>query len=188
MDSLFDASPLDRISLIQDAINSVSLNDTTRAKFEVNARNVANKYKALYPEENVKQFTKHYNAIDAIYSGLNQEIIKADITEVMKKLQDLVGKSIGINSDPNKNDIFIDLSSLNVEKLKALFNKHHMNKLVYDLQKAIDEKINHMMQKNPHRVDFYKKYIKIIEEYNAGKDEDAIKKAFETHQKWPTCS
>lgn len=179
MDSLFDASPLDRISLIQDAINSVSLNDTTRAKFEVNARNVANKYKALYPEENVKQFTKHYNAIDAIYSGLNQEIIKADITEVMKKLQDLVGKSIGINSDPNKNDIFIDLSSLNVEKLKALFNKHHMNKLVYDLQKAIDEKINHMMQKNPHRVDFYKKYIKIIEEYNAGKDEDAIKKAFE---------
>ena len=54
-----------------------------------------------------------------------------------------------------------------------------MNKAVYDLQKAIDEKIKHMMQKNPHRLDFYQKYMKIIQEYNEGKDAEAVKKAFE---------
>ena len=73
---------------LEEAINSVCLNETSRAKFEVNARNVSNKYKALYPEEQVKQFTRHYNAIDAIYSGLNQEFKSADITELMKKLQE----------------------------------------------------------------------------------------------------
>ena len=179
IDQLFDASPLDRLSLIQEAINAVCLNETSRAKFEVNARNVANKYKALYPEEQVKQFTRHYNAIDAIYSGLNQEVKKADITELMKKLQELVGDSIQITPDPDREDIFIDLSSLDFEKLQKLFDKQPMNKMVYDLQKAIDEKLNRMMQKNPHRVDFYKKYLKIIQEYNEGKDEEAIKKAFE---------
>ena len=54
-----------------------------------------------------------------------------------------------------------------------------MNKLVYDLQKAVEEKLNRMIQKNPHRSDFYKKYLEIIKEYNEGKDEEAIKKAFE---------
>ena len=66
LEGLFDASPLDRLKLIQDAINAVCLNETSRAKFEVNARNVINKFKALYPEKEVKQFTKQYNAIDAI--------------------------------------------------------------------------------------------------------------------------
>ena len=67
IEQLFNATPLDRLTFIQEAINSVCLNETSRAKFEVNARNVTNKYKALYPEEEVKQFTQQYNAIDAIY-------------------------------------------------------------------------------------------------------------------------
>ena len=179
LEQLFNASALDRLKLIQDAINAVCLNETSRAKFQVNALNVVNKFKALYPEKEVKEFTKQYNAISAIYSGLNQEIKKADITELMKKLQDLVGESIQINKDPNRKDIFIDLSNLNFEKLRKLFDKHPMNKEVYDLQKAIDKKLNRMMQKNPHRLNFYKKYMKIIEEYNEGKDAEAVKRAFE---------
>ena len=179
LERLFDASAVDRLKLIEDAINAVCLNETSRAKFEVNALNVVNKFKALYPEKEVKEFTKQYNAISAIYSGLNQEIKKADITELMKKLQDLVGESIQINKDPNRKDIFIDLSNLNFEKLRKLFDKHPMNKEVYDLQKAIDKKLNRMMQKNPHRLNFYKKYMKIIEEYNEGKDAEAVKRAFE---------
>ena len=184
IEKLFNATPLDRLSFIQEAINSVCLNEISRAKFEVNARNVANKYKALYPEEEVKQFTQQYNAIDAIYSGLNQEVKKADITELMKKLQDLVGDSIQITPDPDREDVLIDLSNLNFEKLRELFEKQPMNKVVYDLQKAVDQKLNRMMQENPHRADFYKKYLKIIQEYNEGKDEEAIKKAFQELMKF----
>ena len=152
------------MTFIQEAINAVCLNETSRAKFEVNARNVANKYKALYAEEEVKQFTQQYNAIDAIYSGWNKEAKKADITELMKKLQELVGESIQIISDPDREDIFIDLSNLDFEKLRELFEKQPMNKVVYDLQKAVDKKLNRIMQENQHRSDFYKKYLKIIQE------------------------
>ena len=101
----------------------------------MNARNVANKYKALYPEEEVKQFTQQYNTIDAIYSRLNKEVKKADITELMKKIAELVGESIQIISDPDREDIFLDLSNLDFEKLRELFEKQPMNKVVYDLQK-----------------------------------------------------
>ena len=115
---------------------------------------------------------------------MNKEVKKADITELMKKLQELVGESIQIVSDPDREDIFIDLSDLNFEKLRELFEKQPMNKVVYDLQKAVAQKLNRMMQENPHRSDFYKKYLKIIQEYNEGKDEEAIKKAFEKLMKF----
>lgn len=179
IESLFDASPLDRLKLIQEAINAVCLNETSRAKFEVNSLNVINKFKAIYPEKEVKKFIKEYNAIDAIYNGLNQKTKKADITVLLKKLQDLVGGSIEIDKDPNRKDIFIDLSKLNFEKLRQLFDKHPMNEMVYDLNKAIEEKLNRMIQNNPSRSDFYQKYLKIIQEYNEGKDSESVKKAFE---------
>ena len=179
LNELFDAEPLQRLVLISDAINAVCLNETTRAKFEVMARNVSRKYNALYPEPEVREFTQAHNAIDAIYRGLNQTTIEADITDVIKKLQELVGDSISINPDPSQEDVYIDLSHLDFDKLKKMFEKNQLNKTVFDLQKAIDTKLKRMMSENPLRLEFYNKYQEIIQEYNEGKDLEAIRKAFE---------
>ena len=179
LDELLTASPLERLGLITDAINSVCLNEDSRAKFEVMARNTFKKYKALFPEEQVKQFTAKYNAIEAIYSGLNQKTVEADITDVMKRLQELVGDSIIINPDAKHDDVYIDLSSLDFDKLKKVFEKRTANKIMYDLQQAVDAQLKRMMAQNPLRLEFYDKYQKIIQEYNEGKDAEAIRKAFE---------
>ena len=60
-----------------------------------------------------------------------------------------------------------------------MFKKKTINKSVFDLKDAIDKKLKRMIQKNPERADFYKKYLKIIQEYNEGKDAEAVRKAFE---------
>ena len=179
LENLLTATPLERLSLITDAINSVCLNNDSRAKFEVMARNTFKKYKALFPEEQVKQFTAKYNAIEAIYSGLNQKVKEADITEIMKQLQELVGGSIEINTDSKHEDVYIDLSSLDFDKLKKAFEKRTANKIMYDLQKAVDAQLKRMMAQNPLRLEFYEKYQQIIKEYNNGKDAEAIREAFE---------
>jgi len=179
LESLLTATPLERLGLITDAINSVCLNEASRAKFEVMARNTFKKYKALFPEDQVKQFTAKYNAIEAIYNGLNQKTVEADITEVMKRLQELVGNSIKINTDSKHNDVYIDLSSLDFDKLKKAFEKRTANKIMYDLQQAVDAQLKRMMAQNPLRLEFYEKYQEIIKEYNNGKDAEAIRIAFE---------
>jgi len=179
LENLLTATPLERLSLITDAINSVCLNNDSRAKFEVMARNTFKKYKALFPEEQVKQFTAKYNAIEAIYSGLNQKVKEADITEIMKQLQELVGGSIEINTDSKHEDVYIDLSSLDFDKLKKAFEKRTANKIMYDLQIAVDAQLKRMMAQNPLRLEFYEKYQQIIKEYNNGKDAEAIREAFE---------
>ncbi len=179
LDSLIEASPVEKLKLIQDAINSVCQNDNTKAEFEIKAKIVINKFNSLYPEKEIKQFSKEFDAIEAIYRSLNREIKKTDITEVMKKLQDYVGEFIEIKKDNNRENIEIDLSKLDFEKLKELFKKKTLNKSVFDLKDAIDKKLKRMIQKNPERADFYKKYLKIIQEYNEGKDAEAVRKAFE---------
>ncbi len=179
LDNLIEASPVEKLKLLQDAINSVCQNERTKAEFEIKAKIVMNKFNALYPEKEIKQFNKEFDAIEAIYKSLNQEIKKTDITEVMKKLQDYVGQYIEIKKDLNRENIEIDLSKLDFEKLKEIFKKKTINKSVFDLKDAIDKKLKRMIQKNPERADFYKKYLKIIQEYNEGKDAEAVRKAFE---------
>ena len=97
----------------------------------------------------------------------------------MKKLQDYVGDYIDIKKDNNKEIVEIDLSKLDFQKLREVFKKKTINKSVFNLKDAVDKKLKRMIQKNPERTEFYKKYIKIIQEYNNGKDADAVRKAFE---------
>ena len=142
LDMLTEASPVEKLKLIQDAINSICQNERTKAEFEIKAKLVINKFNALYPETEVKQFGKEFDAIEAIYRSLNQEVKKTDITEVMKKLQDHVGKYIEIKKDNNRENVEIDLSKLDFEKLKEVFKKKDINKSVFDLKDAIDKKLN----------------------------------------------
>jgi len=178
LNSLLSSSPLERLGLITQAINSVCTNDETRANFEVMTRDVFKKYKALFPEEQIKKYTSKYNAIEAIYSGLNQKVRGSDITEILQELNDLVGESIEINENDN-DEVFIDLSNLDFDKLKELFKKKEINKAIYDLKDAVAKKLQKIMSQNPLRFEFYEKYLEIIESYNNGKDAETIKKAFE---------
>ncbi|MFA6741335.1 MAG: type I restriction enzyme endonuclease domain-containing protein, partial [Arcobacteraceae bacterium] len=105
---------------------------------------------------------------------------ETDISDVILKLQGVVDGNIEIVNDPNKNDVYIDLSKLDFDKLKKAFEKiSFKNKMVYDLQEAIDKKLKRMLADNPLRLEYYEQYLKIIDEYNKGKDAEATKKAFE---------
>jgi len=180
LSDLMNAKPMEKLAKINEATDIVTLNETTRTKFEIMARDVFRKYKALYPEDEIKPFIKQFNAIEAIYDALNQNVKTADITEIMLRLQEVVNDSVFINKVAEPEPDYIDLSNLDFDKLKAAFQKiKRKNTVVFDLQKAIEKKLKQMVKENPLRLEFYEKYKEIIEEYNNGKDINATKKAFE---------
>jgi type I restriction enzyme R subunit len=180
LSGLMNAKPMEKLAKINEATDKVTLNETTRTKFEIMARDVFRKYKALYPEDEIKQFIKQFNAIEAIYDALNQKVKTADITEIMMQLQDVVNDSVFINKKVNEPEPdYIDLNNLDFDKLKAAFQKiKKKNTVVFNLQKALEKKLKQMIKENPLRLEFYEKYKKIIEEYNKGKDIAAVEKAF----------
>jgi len=186
LDSLINAeSALIKLKKIKLATNAVCLNETTRTQFEVAARDVFRKYKALYPEEQVQPFTRLYNAIEAIYGQLNQKTKSADITDVMQRLQQEVNMSISLVKNEVRETDFVDLNTLDFDKLRAAFSKsNNKNAVVFDLQHAIEKKLEQMVQENPIRMEFYDKYKAIVNEYNAGKDIQAVQKAFDDLNKF----
>ena len=184
LDGLVNAkSPMEKLGLIQKAMNCVCLNEKTRTEFEFSARDVFRKYKALYPEEQIKPFVKEHNAIEAIYAQLNQKVKGADITAVIRRLQQEVDMSITVAGSSGSDDDFVDLSKLDFDKLRQAFQKSdNKNLVVFDLQEAIELKLESMVQQNPLRLEFYEKYKAIIDDYNNGKDLQAVQKAFDELQ------
>ncbi len=187
LSDLMNAKPMQKIGKLKDAADCICLNETTRTTFEIMARNVFRKYKALYPEDEIKPFIKKYNAIDAIYGLLNQNTKTADVTEIMMELQSIVSDSVKLKDDvvlnpdlaEDRKDVYIDLSHFDFEKLRAAFAKiKRKNTLVYDMQQAIEQKLEQMLKENPLRLQFYDRYKKIIDEYNKGKNFEDTYKAF----------
>ena len=175
----------ERLILLGKAANVVSLNETTRTQYEFAARLVFRKYNALYPEPLVKPYTPVFNAIEAIYLQLNQKSKAADISDVMQRLQQEVDMSVSTKTDAVKEADqaeyeYVDLSTLDFDKLRANFAKSEQkNTVVFDLQEAIQQRLERMMQQNPTRLVFYEKYEEIIKAYNEGKDLQAVQKAFD---------
>lgn len=88
--------------------------------------------------------------------------------------------SVTLSPEGLNDDAYVDLSTLDFDKLRAAFEKSHKkNTVVFDLQEAIEKQMNSMLRQNPMRLGFYEKYTKIIEAYNAGKDIQAVREAFD---------
>jgi len=182
LSDLKNAKPMEKIGKLKEAADCVCLNETTRTSFEIMARNVFRKYKALYPEEQIKPHIKDFNAIEAIYNLLNQNVKTADVTEIMMELQSVVSDSVVVkeNEVADKEGVYVDLSTLDFDKLKAAFAKTpRKNTLTYNLHQAIEKKLQQMLKENPLRLEFYERYKEIIADYNAGKTLENTVKAFE---------
>ncbi len=181
LEELIKAEGLAKLAALEKAVNAVYTNDETKRKFQIHGREVFKKYKALQPDKVLNKFAPQRNAIDAIYKAIEDNIVSADVSEIMRKIQDVVDESIeNMVAEPSANDEkIIDLSGLNFELLEKYFLKtKNKNTVVQSLKDKIEKQLKHMVERNPLRVDFYKKYQEIIEEYNHGKDEVVIAETF----------
>ncbi len=178
---LIEAEGLHKLASIEKAVNAVYTNDETKRKFQILARAVFKKYKALQPDKALNLYSPRKNAIDVIYSAIEDNVESADVSEMMKKIQAVVDDSIeNMVSEPDDNEgKIIDLSKLNFEILEQYFLKTaNKNTLIQSLKDKIERQLKQMVERNPLTVDYYKRYQEIIEEYNRGKDEVVIKETF----------
>ena len=167
------------------AVNAVCRTDETRARFEVLAREVFRKRRALVSEpRRIKPYRQRADAVDAIYKKLQDNKAAADISAVMMALHGIVDQAI-THAGPTRvpgaqSGKLYDISHIDFDKLKAEFAKNpNKNTAVQSLKDAIDRKLQSMIRQNSLRMDFYKRYAEIIAEYNRETDRVTIEKTFE---------
>ncbi|MFN5026061.1 MAG: type I restriction enzyme endonuclease domain-containing protein, partial [Bacteroidota bacterium] len=181
LQELISADGLHKLAAMEKAVNAVYTNDETKRKFQVLAREVFKKYKALQPDKVLNQYAPRKNAIDVIYTAIEGNIESADVTEIMRKIQNVVDESIeNMVAEPGHNEAkTIDLSGLDFDLLEQYFLKtKHKNAAIQSLKDKVEKQLKRMVERNPMKVDYYKRYQEIIEAYNLGKDEVIIKDTF----------
>ena len=181
LQELINADGLYKLAAMEKAVNAVYTNDETKRKFQILAREVFKKYKALQPDKVLNQYAPRKNAIDVIYTAIEDNIESADVADIMRKIQNVIDESIeNMVAEPRHNEEkIIDLSGLNFDLLEQYFLKtKNKNIAVQSLKDKVEKQLKRMVERNPLTVDYYKRYQEIIVEYNRGKDEVVIKETF----------
>jgi type I restriction enzyme R subunit len=177
--------PIYRIKYLQEGYNAVCKNQDTRNKFNVLAREVFKKYKALMPSKAIYAYKSERDAINGLYNLIEDKVDEADITYLVKQVQDVVNESIETyNTELNKAEDYgkqVDISKLDFDRIKQEFEqlKNSKNIAVKSLQERVKKKLDALIKNNPLRVDYYDRYEQIIEDYNLGKEYKSIKEVFD---------
>lgn len=146
------------------------------------ARHVFMRFKALIMEPSVFTHAERHDNIEAIYKKLEERRDTADVTELLKELHKIVNETIraqepgGDQMDAKQ----FDLSRIDLEKLRDEFARRVKRKAsaLQDIRQIVEDKLAQMLQQNPLRMDYYKKYSEIIADYNREKDRVTIEETF----------
>ncbi len=182
-DRLTGAKGFARIAAIADGTEAVvGSRDEGRRRFEILARQVFIRFKALIMEPAAFAYAVRHDNIETIYKKLEERRDKADVTELLKELHRIVNAAIraAAPGDDQRESKLFDLSRIDLEKLRDEFAKKVNRKasVLEDIRLVVEKKLAQMLARNPQRMDFYKQYSEIIADYNRDKDRVTIEETF----------
>ena len=175
---LIDLARAEPIAVVEAVYSS----DEAKRRFEILARQVFVRFKALLMEPSVFAYAEQHDNIEAIYKKLTERRDTADVTELLKELHRIVNEAIRTQApgDDQAEGLTFDLSQIDMEKLRNEFAKkvRHKATALQDIRKIVEQKLNEMLARNPLRMDYQQKYEEIVDDYNRDKDRGNIEHTF----------
>ena len=180
--TLIGSTGFTRIRGLRDAVEVVYTSDEAKRRFEVLARQVFVRFKALLMEPSAFAWVERHDNIEAICKKLSERRDTADVTELLKELHRIVNKAIRTQApgDDQAEGLTFDLSRIDVEKLRDGFAKkvRHKATALQDIREIVEQKLAEMLARNPTRMDYQQKYEAIVADYNREKDRVTIEETF----------
>lgn len=171
----------EKLSLVKEGANAMCVSDEVRKRFEIMARELFKLFKYVERHEVTDDHRAYKNAISAVYDQMQEKRKHSETTDLMVQLYDIVSDYIIVH----ENGEFLvetkrfDISHIDFVRLQQEFAKaRNKNLLMKDLKDLVEDRLAEMMSRNPTRINYYERYQKIIEEYNAEQDKAAIEKTF----------
>jgi type I restriction enzyme, R subunit len=179
---LLGAKGFARIQGLADAVDAVYASDEAKRRFEILARVVFMRFKALLVEPSALAYAERHDNLEAIYKKLNERRDTADVSALLKVLQRIVNQAIATQApgEDQAKGLTVDLSRINLEKLRDEFARKVKRKatVIADIRQIVEEKLAQMLANNPLRMNYEKKYQEVIAAYNADKDRATVEDTF----------
>ncbi|MCU0453444.1 MAG: type I restriction endonuclease subunit R [Bacteroidetes bacterium] len=172
-----------RIAEVGTAKEIVNASGESRKRFEVLARQFFVKFKAAITIEGVKKYRFEYDAVNAVYRSLQKDRDDANITSIIRELHKIVDEAVVPLPTPTsvEKGTLYDISKIDFDRLRKEFAKHpRKNTITSQLKDVIEERLRRMIERNPLRTDFDKRYQEIIAQYNLEKDRVTTEQTFAT--------
>jgi type I restriction enzyme, R subunit len=172
----------DRTEALRDAVDAVYTTDESKRRYEIMAREVFSRFKALLTEPSARTYAVRHDNIEAIYKKLQERRDVADVTDVLKALHKIVNEAIQAQEPgaDHAEGMTVDLSKVDFEKLAREFATKGRRKhaAMQTMRDVVELKLAQMLAQNPRRMDYYRKYQEIIADYNREKDRATIEATF----------
>ena len=170
-----------RIKGLKDAVEAVYSSDDAKRRFEILARQVFVRFKALLMEPSAFAYAERHDNVEAIYKKLTERRDTADVTELLKELHRIVNEAIRTQApgDDQAEGLTLDLGQIDMAKLRDEFAKvRHKATALQDIRDIVEQKLAEMLARNPSRMDYQQKYEEIVADYNREKDRASIEETF----------
>jgi type I restriction enzyme R subunit len=181
LDNIIEKRGFERNAAILAAKEAANDNDETRKRFEIMCRAVFSKFKACITIEGVNEYRTDYGAISIIYKSLQEDREQANITDIIRRLHQVVSEAIETRSDhaDDASGVY-DISKINFDRLRQEFERATAkHTIVQDLKTVIEKRLQRLLEQNPLRIDFQRHYEEVVADYNREKDRVTIEQTFE---------
>ncbi len=117
----------------------------------------------------------------AIYREMQKKRRHIDTTDLMVEINHIINENVQIEQHEEGlvESRQFDISKIDFDLLAREFARvRHKNLLIKDLDDLVQVRLEKTLAINPSRIDYYIRYMKIIEEYNSEQDRSTIEKTF----------
>lgn len=178
---LVGAEGFRKLQLLADGAEAMCSSPEVKKQYETYANEIARLVKYLDRKEITQDIRKNIDAILAIYREMQKKRRHIDTTDLMVEINHIINENVEIEQAEEglTESRQFDISQIDFDLLATEFARvRHKNLLIKDLDDLVQVRLEKMLAVNPSRIDYYDRYMKIIEEYNSEQDRSTIEKTF----------
>ena len=168
LDSILNVEGLEKLKLIDDAVNVVLDSEERKKQYLSIVNNIAVLFRAILPDRDANNFLPQVSALKVISARIKSLMPPTSIEDVEKDIEKLLDESIEAGSYDIRALTRVDLSKIDFNKLKVQFENNQKNIVTEALKAKISEKLKEMLELNPKRVKFVEKFQTLLDDYNTG--------------------
>lgn len=181
LNALVKAEGFGKMALLKDGAEAMCSDPETKKSFETYANEISRLIKYLDRSDIAQDIRDRADAIKAIFREMQKKRKHIDTTDLMVEINRIINENVEIE-EPEEGLVEsrqFDISRIDFDLLAAEFAKvKRKNLMIKDLGDLLQDRLAKMMSVNPSRVDYYVRYMGIIEMYNSEQDRTTIEKTF----------
>lgn len=182
LDALIKAEGFKKMALLKDGAEAMCSDPKTKKSFDTYANEISRLVKYLDRNDITQEVRSQTDAIVAVFREMQKKRKHIDTTDLMVEINHIINENVEVEHQGDEGLVEsrrFDISQIDFDLLAAEFAKvKRMNLMIKDLNDLVQERLSKMMEVNPSRVDYYVRYMGIIEAYNAEQDRTTIEKTF----------